>query len=384
MQNRPCVGKKVSQRGCVKFGFLSHLDLNLWLFRLPVMQELVHRGHEVYAITPTGEASGGFAQHGITHVPYDITRSSLNPLKEIKAIRAIYDVIVPLELDVLHTFTAKPNIYGTIAGRLAKVPRIINLVEGLGSFYLENDLKSRIVRSLIEILYKQTFKLSHRVMFVNNDDPEYLISKKIINPAKVVTINGVGIDTQEWQPVNAPKDEVRVTMIARAVKHKGVHEYIQAASLLKLRFPEVVFEFVGAPDGGNIFSVTEEFMRSCEAISYRGHQSDIKAVLAKTAIFVLPSYREGLPRTTLEAMSMALPVVTTDAVGCRQTVDEGENGFVVPAGDAQALALAIEKLLLSPELRAVMGQKGREKAVKLFDVGAIVKEHLKVYALTRG
>jgi N,N'-diacetylbacillosaminyl-diphospho-undecaprenol alpha-1,3-N-acetylgalactosaminyltransferase len=367
----------------VKFGFLSHLDLNLWLFRLPVMQELIRRGHEVYAIVPEGEVSCGFEKHGIVHVPYAITRSSLNPLKEIKAIKAIYEAISPLELDVLHTFTAKPNIYGTIAGTMAKVPRIINLVEGLGSFYLENDLKSRVVRSLIEILYKQTFKLSHRVMFVNNDDPAYLIDKKIIAPDKVFTINGVGIDTHEWQPVKSSKDEVRVTMIARAVKHKGVHEFIAAATILKPRFPEVVFEFVGAPDGGNIFSVTEEFMRSCEAIEYRGHQSDIKTILAQSSVFVLPSYREGLPRTSMEAMSMALPVVTTDAVGCRETVDEGENGFVVPVGDAKALAHAIEKLLLSPDLRAAMGKKGREKAVNLFDLKAIVKEHMRVYSLTR-
>ena len=119
----------------------------------------------------------------------------------MRAIHNIYNAIKPLNLDILHTFTAKPNIYGTIAGRLARVPRIINLVEGLGSFYLENDLKSRIVRILIESLYRQTFKLADTVMFVNEDDPAYLISKKIVSPEKVFTIKGVGIDTSEWKPI---------------------------------------------------------------------------------------------------------------------------------------------------------------------------------------
>ena len=362
-------------------GFLSHLDLNLTLFRLPVMDALIAQGHTVYAICPTGSASQTFAAHGVIHIPYAITRSSLNPLKEVQAIQAIYLALLPLKLDILHTFTAKPNIYGTIAGTLAKIPRIINLVEGLGSFYLENDLKSRIVRTLIEKLYKQTFKLAHKVMFVNTDDPATLIQKGIINPAKVVTINGVGIDTDLWQPATTTPTTVRVTMIARAVKHKGVHEYIAAAQTLKARYPDVIFEFVGAPDPGNIFSVTEAFMQSHDAITYRGHQDDIRAILQESAIFVLPSYREGLPRTTLEAMSMGLPIVTTNAVGCRDTVIDGENGFIVPVGDPHALAWAIDKLLADPDLRTLMGQKGRARAVEKYDIQAIVQAHLAVYGV---
>jgi N,N'-diacetylbacillosaminyl-diphospho-undecaprenol alpha-1,3-N-acetylgalactosaminyltransferase len=364
------------------FGFLSHLDLNLWLFRLPIMQELVSRGHRVYAICPEGDKSSDFASHGVIHIPYHIERSSLNPLKELRAIQHIYHAIKPLKLDILHTFTAKPNIYGTLAGRAAKIPKIINLVEGLGSFYLENDLKSRFVRTIIESLYAQVFRLSNTVMFVNRDDPVYLIRKKIVPPHKVVILNGVGIDTHAWQPLSKTDEWVRVTMIARAIKHKGIFEFIHAAQLLEKNHPEVSFQLVGSPDEGNRFSVTESFLLHQGAIHYLGHQDNIRHILSQSDIFVLPSYREGLPRTTLEAMSMGLPVVTTDVVGCRETVDEGVTGFIVPSHNGVALAQAIEKLLLNPFLREKMGKAGREKAIKEFDIGTIIKKHLEVYGLT--
>ncbi|MDD2267531.1 glycosyltransferase family 4 protein [Sulfuricurvum sp.] len=366
------------------FGFLSHLDYNIWLFRLPVMQELVRQGHTVYAICPAGEISNSFCEHGITHIPYKIERSSLNPFKELNAIRHIYTAITPLKLDILHTFTAKPNIYGTIAGRFARVPRIINLVEGLGSFYLENDLKSRIVRNLIELLYRQTFKLADTVMFVNHDDPDYLISKKIVSPAKVFIMKGVGIDTNKWRPLSKEDKWIRVTMVARALKHKGVLEFIEAATILTKKYPEVSFQYVGSPDEGNRFSVTETFMKEQTAIHYLGHQTNICHILAQSDIFVLPSYyREGLPRTSMEAASMGLPIVTTDVVGCRETVDDGVNGFLVPPHNINALANAIEKLISNPDLRSQMGQAGREKALKEFDIATIVDKHLEVYGLQR-
>lgn len=365
------------------FGFLSHLDYNLWLFRMPIMQELVKQGHTVYAICPNGEVSGEFAKHNIIHVHYDIERSSLNPLKEIRSIRNIYDVIVPLKLDVLHTFTAKPNIYGTIAGRLAKVPRIINLVEGLGSFYLENDLKSRIVRYLIEALYRQTFKLSNTVMFVNQDDPAYLIDKGVIQPQKVFIIKGVGIDTAEWKPLPKEDEWVRVTMIGRALKHKGTLEFIEAASKLSDTYPDVSFQFVGAPDEGNSSSISEEFMRAQTAIHYLGHQNNICHILSQSDIFVLPSYREGLPRTSMEALSMELPIITTDVVGCRETVENGVNGFIIPPKDSLALAEAIEHLLKDENLRQKMGKESRLKAIREFDIAKIVNKHLEVYGLQR-
>lgn len=378
------MGKTFDGEKRLKFGFLSHLDLNLWLFRLPVMEVLIAQGHTVYAICPEGDKSPLFAQHGIIHIPYTITRASLNPIRELLSIRNIYKAIKPLELDILHTFTAKPNIYGTIAGRLAGIPKIINLVEGLGSFYLENDLKSRLIRLLIEMLYRRTFALADTVMFVNRDDPAYLIGKKIIDPSKVVTIKGVGINTALWLPVpKKDSDKIVIVMIARALKHKGVLEYIAAADLLAPRYPKTEFRYIGSPDPGNRYSVSEAFMRGQTNITYLGHRDDVKEQLSQSDIFVLPSYREGLPRTSMEALSMGIPIVTTDTVGCRETVENGLNGFVVPPKDPKTLAQAIEKLILDRPLREKMGEAGREKALHEFDIDAIVTKHLEIYGLKR-
>lgn len=366
-------------------GFLSHLDLNLTLFRLPIMKELTRLGHTVYAICPHGEHSHEFSFYGIKHIPYTINRASLNPLNELAAIYSIYTALKPLNLDLLHTFTAKPNIYGTIAGKLAHIPRIINLVEGLGSFYLENDLKSRTIRKVIELMYRQIFKLSEKIMFVNKDDSAYLIKHKIIHPAKIITLKGVGIDTQEWSPrVRSDiADKVIITMIARALKHKGLFEYIEAANLLVPRYPNIEFRYIGSPDPGNRFSVTEAFMQEQKNIVYLGQRSDIKEQLSQTDIFVLPSYREGLPRTSIEAMSMSIPIVTTDAVGCRETVDDTVNGFIVPIKDSKLLAEAIEKLISDKELRIRMGKAGRIKAINEFDSDKIITDHFTAYGLSR-
>ncbi|MDD3467753.1 MAG: glycosyltransferase family 4 protein [Campylobacterales bacterium] len=365
----------------MKIGFLSHLDLNLYAFRLPVMLELKRIGHTPIAIAPEGQYLQMIRDAGIEVVPYAIERKSLNPMKELKAIQNIYEAIKPLELDILHTFTAKPNIYGTIAGRLAKVPRIINLVEGLGSFYLENDLKSRTVRSLIETLYKRIFKLSNAVMFVNSDDPEYLASKGIINSAKIRKINGVGIDTAEWKRKNEAKEPLAVIMIARLIRHKGVVEYLEACQNLKSKYPDVRFVYVGGEDMGNPSGLKKEIFDSFEGVEYLGERSDIKELLENSHIFVLPSYREGLPRTVLEAMSMEVAVVGADACGTRDVVRDGKTGLLAPVKDTKALEAAIEKLITDGDLRKKLAKAGRETCVKEYDIKPIAREHLRIYGL---
>lgn len=365
----------------MKIGFLSHLDLNLYAFRLPVMLELKRLGHTPIAIAPEGQYLDKIREAGIEVVPYFIERKSLNPMKEIKAIQNIFEAIKPLKLDILHTFTAKPNIYGTIAGRLAKVPKIINLVEGLGSFYLENDIKSRAVRTLIEALYKRIFRLSNVAMFVNSDDPEYLIEKKIINPAKVRKINGVGIDTYEWKRKSTAKEPLTVIMIARLIRHKGVLEYLEACQNLKVKYPSARFVYVGGEDMGNPSGLSKKIFEKFDGVEYLGERSDIKELLEESHIFVLPSYREGLPRTVLEAMSMEVAVVGADACGTRDVVRECKTGVLVPVKDAQKLQKAIEQLITDESLRKKLIKTAREVCEKEYDIKPIVKAHMQIYGL---
>lgn len=364
-----------------KIAFLSHLDLNLYLFRLPIMIELVKQGHIVYAICPKGEKFDQFEKHGIIALDYKIKRKSLNPFKELKTIKNIYKLIKPLKLDILQNFTAKPNIYGSIAGHLAKVPLVVNAVTGLGSFYISKSKKAKAVKAVMEKLYKESNKKASYVIFQNSDDMQYFIDKKLVQKQKAVLIKSSGINTSKFKPTtNTPitnkQSPITVLMVARAIWHKGIKEYYDAANLLKDE--NIEFILIGDTDSDNISCANEEYLNNGN-VKWLGHRDDIKEQIENCDIFVLPSYREGIPRTLLEASSMAKPIVTTDTVGCKEVVDDGYNGFLVPIKNHKKLAKKILELANSAILRDTMGKNGRIKAINEFDVDIIVRKYLAVY-----
>lgn len=363
-----------------KIAFLSHLDLNLFLFRLPIMQALVQKGYTVYAICPRGEKFDEFEKHGIKALEYKIKRQSLNPFKEISTIRNIYKVIKPLNLDILQNFTAKPNIYGSIAGHLAKVPLIVNAVTGLGSFYIEQSKKAKAVKKVMNMLYKEANKKAHYCIFQNSDDMQYFIDKKLVRKEKAILIKSSGIDTQTFSPANSSiinhQSSITILMIARAIWHKGIKEYYEAAN--SFEDENVEFVLIGDTDEGNISCASKKFLNS-SIVKWLGHRDDVKQQIEKCDVFVLPSYREGVPRTLLEAASMGKPIVTTDTVGCREVVDDGVNGFLVPVKDSKTLAQRIRLLVDNKQLREQMGKVSRYKAENEFDINIVVKQYLKVY-----
>ncbi len=370
-------------------GFLSHLDLNLYLFRLPIMIELVKRGYKVYAICPKGDKFEKFKEYGVEAISYEIDRGSLNPFKEKKAIENIYQAIKDLHLDILHTFTAKPNIYGTFAGKKAKVPVILNLVEGLGSFYTNNSIKNIVIRAIMERLYKKAFRLSDGCVFVNSDDPSYMIGKNIIPKEKVKIIKSVGIDTKKFDISNYNDKRLKeikksldlenktvILMIARAIWDKGIKEFYEVAKRLKNK--DMEFVLVGDTDDGNPTCASNKYLLS-GSVKWLGHRDDIPDLIAICDIFVLPSFREGLPVTLMEAASMSKPIVTTDTVGCREVVEDGYNGFLVPVRDAETLSKKIELLINDKDLRISMGKNGRIKVEKEFDIKKVVKQYMELY-----
>ena len=366
-----------------KVAFLSHLDFNLYLFRLPIMIALVEKGYKVYAICPRGEKFDEFCKYGIEALEYKIKRQSLNPLKEISTIKNIYKLIKPLNLDILQNFTAKPNIYGSIAGHLAKIPLIVNAVTGLGSFYIEENKKAKFIRKIMNSLYKEANKKANYCIFQNSDDMNYFIDKKLVLKEKAILIKSSGIDTQVFKPIEKEKvaytnkkESIVVLMIARAIWHKGIKEYYEAAKILKNE--NIEFIFIGDTDDGNISCASKNFLKNGN-VKWLGHRNDIKDQIASCDIFVLPSYREGVPRTLLEASSMGKPIVTTNTVGCKEVVDDGINGFLVPIKDSKSLAERIKNLANNYELRENMGKASREKALNEFDVKVIVEQYLRLY-----
>ena len=362
-----------------KIAFLSHLDLNLYLFRLPIMIELLKHDYIVYAICPRGEKFDEFEKYGVKALEYKIERQSLNPFKELTTIKNIYHIVKPLQLDILQNFTAKPNIYGSIVGFLAKVPMVVNAVTGLGSFYISETKKAKAVKTVMEFLYKESNKRADFCIFQNSDDRAYFIHSGLVQENKAILIKSSGIDTKLFQPATQKKvrnNETVVLMIARAIWHKGIAEYYGAAEILKDE--NIKFILIGDTDEGNVSCADELFLKSGN-VTWLGHRDDIKEQIEACDVFVLPSYREGVPRTLLEASSLAKPIVTTDTVGCREVVDDGYNGFLVPLKDKILLAQKIKILHDNSDLAGTMGKNGRIKAIKEFDVDIVVKQYLELY-----
>ena len=373
-----------------KIGFMAHYDRNLFHFRLPIMKKLINDGYEVYAISPEGEFTALIEKQGVTTINYSLDRGSLNPYNEVKSIFGIYKILKQLDLDLLHTFGAKSNIYGTIAGKLAGIPRLLNLVEGLGSFYTSDSFTKIIVRKIIQSLYKITFSISNGCVFVNSDDPDFMIKKKIINPKKVFIIKSVGVDVNKFDlnlysfdKINKLKkfygvsDKLTILMIARIIRDKGILEYLDAAFVLKQKYNFIDFVLVGDEDQGNPSNLGGKLDAS--NIIHLGYTKNIVDLFAISDIVVLPSYREGLPVTLMEAASMKKPIVTTTAVGCRDVVEEGKNGFKVPVKNSKELADKIEILVKNQELREKFGLYSREKVVKEFALERVVAKYSNLY-----
>ena len=377
------------------FAFFSHVDFNLVRFRMPVMKKLIESGADVYAICPPGDTSDQFEPEGIQFLPFEMNRSTFNPLAVQAVVKRLTGLLEDLKPKFLHTFTLRPNAYGALAGKRAGVPIIINTVTGLGSLYAANlGLKGRVARWGMEILMRHALEASSAVIFQNPDDREYYIENKLCTELQARLIIGSGVDVDQFNLdgfTEIQKREMRelhgfsesdrvVTMIARLLAPKGVYEYLNVAQRLS---GAAKFVLIGDPDPGNPASldveVLSEYVQN-EIVVAPGHQKNIAEWLSISDIFVLPSYREGLPRTVLEAMAMSLPIITTDVPGCRETVKHGRNGLLVQKADSGSLSDAIVQLIDNAEMRERMGKRSREVVVEKFSTDVIVAQYLDLYA----
>ena len=354
------------------------------------MEALVKNGHKVIALIPHGDCFLKFQKHGIEAISYEINRASLNPISAIKTIFEISKILKKQKPDIVHTFMLKPNIYGSFAAKIAKLDCVINSLTGLGSFYIQKTSKTKIIRFIIENLNRISFKIANKVLFQNNDDLTLYVNKGIVESKKTILIKGSGINTKIFSPLNnderdkirqnlqIPKDSCVILMIARAIKHKGVVEYYKVAQEITNKHKNVIFLYVGGVDNGNISAIREELLYT-DFVRYLGIRNDIRDIVGICDIFVLPSYREGIPRTLLEAGSMAKPIVTTNAIGCKEVVDDGINGFLVNIGDFKDLESKITILIQDKCLREEFGKKSREKICNEFGVESIIASYLKLY-----
>lgn len=364
--------------------YLSHYDGNLYLFRLPIMREMIKNRYKVIALVPYGDYNKLLIDSGIDVVNYYVQRESINPFKEIITIYQIYKKLLIIKPNILHTFTAKPNLYGSIAGKFAKINKIFITVTGLGSFFIDNNFKSTIVRTIIVLLYKISAKIATKVLFQNSDDLNYFIYKNIVDRKKTVLIGSSGIDTSYWQNSHKKSsDTIDILFVGRVIIHKGIVELLEAFLNLAKKYNDIYLTIVGDVDKGNHFYLPKNILEnlySSANIKVVGWQENTKKYYENSDIFILPSYREGVPRTVLEAMSMSLAIITTNTVGCKDTVIHNQSGLLVPIKDSKAIKNALELLINSPDLREKFGKNARKEVVNSHDIQIVIKGYLALYS----
>lgn len=346
-------------------------------FRAPLIADLVAAGYAVEVLAPDwNEAQlARLAALGARGGTFALARTGLNPLQDLGTLLALWRHLRQRRPDVVFTYAAKTNVWGMLAAWLAGVPRRVAMVAGLGVAFTEEpdggqSWKRRALRCVLTALYRVALRSAHSVVIQNPDDATVLTRGLRVAADKLVRINGTGVPLDEWPPHSPHTDPMTFTLVARLLREKGVLEFLHAARRVKARHPATRFWVLGPLDD-NPGGLREADLRPWlddGTVEWPG-AVDVKPWLAQTSVFVLPSYyREGVPRSTQEAMAMGRPVITTDAPGCRETVVEGVNGFLVPPRDVDALERAMLRFIEEPALVARMGQESRRLAEERFDV----------------
>lgn len=357
-----------------RFAIISHYAPSLINFRGPLIEDILARGHEVFALGPDIDEGMAEALRALGAKPVEIplTRIGLNPLADLWTLFSLYRELSHIKPDVVLSYAAKPSIYGTMAAWLAGVPHRFAMIEGLGYVFIRRpneNFAQCLLRSTVTSLYRFALRRANRVFFLNDDDIADFSSMALVSPEQPVKIGGIGVDLEVWKPAPPVLSPVTFTFIGRLLRDKGVLEFVEAARKVKAAHPHTRFLLVGGLDD-NPESIRKEDVEGWVregVLEWPGHVP-VQPFLEQTSVFVLPSYREGVPRSTQEAMAMARPVITTDSVGCRETVVEGRNGFLVPPRDPEAIAGGMRKFIASPDLIASMGAESRKLAEERFDV----------------
>ncbi|WP_457564531.1 glycosyltransferase family 4 protein, partial [Caminibacter sp.] len=358
-----------------KIAITLNTSWNIYNFRLGLLKALQKEGYEIVCVAPRDEYSKKLEELGFEYREIKINNKGTNPVEELKLIFDFYRLYKDIKPDVLLHYTIKPNIYGSIAAGMLKIPVISN-ISGLGTVFLNNSLSSKIARKL----YKIGLKFPKKVFFQNPHDRELFIKNRLVNPKKTDLLPGSGIDTEKFKPSKIRKNDgkVKFLMVARLVGDKGVNEYIKAAE--KLKQDNVEFALLGAFYPGNPTALSKEEIQKWHnegVINYLGVSDDVKSIMEEYDVIVLPSYREGLSRVLLEAASLAKPIVTTNVPGCKDVVDDGVNGFLCEVKNASSLAEAMKKMIDLPyERRIEMGKKGREKILREFDERIVIEKYM--------
>ena len=362
-----------------KIVFVANTSWNLFNFRLNLMLHLQTLGYEVIAVAPLDNYSNRFATHNIPFHAMPMDNKGTNPIKDTGLILRLILLFIKLKPSCILSYTPKCNIYGGLASRFLTIP-IINNVSGLGTAFIKENLVTKIVKRL----YIVSLKKSAKVFFQNKDDLALFITMGLVKAKLTDLLPGSGVDINLFTPKLSAKPHLKFVflLVGRMLKDKGIVEFVSAARLLKIEYPNIECQLLGFLDVKNSSAITAKEMQvwvNDGDINYLGATDSVVEFLDQADCVVLPSYREGTPRSLLEAASMGKPLITTDVVGCREVVDEGVNGFLCESHSVSDLKIKMEKMLLLSEAeRLQMGLNSRSKALTQFNETIVIDRYVQV------
>ncbi|MFH5185323.1 glycosyltransferase family 4 protein [Paenibacillus sp. TAB 01] len=340
-------------------------------FSWDLLNSLSNEGNEIIALAPDESFQQELAAIGVRLVKIPLNNTGLNVFYDIYSLHHLVKILKSINPHIVICYSIKPILYGSIASRFAKVKTLFSFVTGIGYVFIGNTLLQKTLLIIVKKLYKFSLKYNNKVFFENPDDLSLFRSLHLIGESnEALIVNGSGVNIQKFSYSPRKINPVSFLVVSRIILDKGIIEFIEAAKMVKRKYPHIKFKILG-PYVRSPGSIKKEIINDAVnqgIIEYLGETTDVRPFLAESSVFVLPSYREGTPKSALEAMAIGLPIITTDCPGCRETVENNVNGFLVPPKNASALALAMEKFITDSSIIRSMGEKSREIAVRKYDV----------------
>lgn len=362
--------------------------------RLPLMERL-REEFELIAVGCGEEPRPAFAAHGFAYRAYAPLHARVSPFDDARGFLELARIFRAERPEIVHAFDTKAGVWGCLAARMASVPIALGTVNGLGFLFREDSWKRRLLAASYRVLQRLACSASNATVFQNPDDARVFVERRLVRAERVVLVPGSGVRTEQLDParfdaaqreglraeLGVSPDDVMVTMVTRVIRSKGVLDLLAVARALRTTHPRARFVLVGAHEPESMDRLEDAELRALESeLIWLGQRSDVPALLAASDVMAFPSgYGEGIPRVLLEAAAMALPIVTTDAPGCREVVEPGTNGFLVPIGNVPALTQALAELVEDAALRRRLGAAARERAVARFDLAVVSEKTRELY-----
>lgn len=372
----------------VTLALVGNIASMLINFRKELVLDLLEQGYEVYCFAYGYSENEREIVKSWGAIPCDhyLNLKGMNPISDLKGVVHLYKEFKRIKPDIVFNTFIKPVIFSTIAAKLAKVPKVVGMIEGLGNAFTPYpegiSQKAIILRFIQIILYKCTLPLLDNLLVLNMDDKRDLVDKYRIRVKNILILGGIGVDLQKFEYVEPKNNDIAFIFIARLLREKGILEFLRSANLIKKQHPNVKFLVLGGFDENNPFALSktslQEYVDSC-TIEYLGYVDNVPDIIAECSVFVLPSfYREGVPRSTQEAMAVGRAIITTDVPGCRETVENGVNGFLVAPYSSEAVAEKMEYFIQNPDEIRRMGRESRRIAEEKFDIYKVNKKIISI------